>query len=438
MATTNIQTPLTLPCGAVLKNRLAKAAMTEGLADSRGVPTIGLVRLYEGWAHGGCGLLITGNVVIDADHLERPGNVILSGKPTAEAEAALRAWTQAGTANGTHLWAQISHAGRQTQKLVNPTPKAPSAVKLGLPGGQFGEPQAMRADEVEAVIQAYVQAALTCQSVGFTGVQIHAAHGYLLSSFLNPLANQRGDLYGGPLENRARPLLEVVRQTRAAVGPSFAIGVKLNSSDFQKGGLTTEDSVQVAKWLQELGVDLLEVSGGNYEAPEMMGMEGLDPSAPRPTKSASTLAREAYFIDFARTLRRVVTMPIMLTGGLRTLSGMQAALDEGVDVIGIARPLTIDLKAANALLDGTKDHLPAWEQQLQERPGFFGPKSHIKLIRTIQGFAGIYWYYSQFYRLGRGQSAEPNLSPLKAMGEVTGLSKRLIQARRGGPPVSPV
>ncbi|MFN8732202.1 MAG: NADH:flavin oxidoreductase, partial [Hyphomonadaceae bacterium] len=168
MTNTTIQTPLTLPCGAVLKNRLAKAAMTEGLADSRGVPTMGLVRLYNGWAQGGCGLLITGNVVIDADHLERPGNVVLSGTPSPEAEMALRAWAQAGTSHDTQIWAQISHAGRQTQKLVNPNPKAPSAVKLGLPGGQFGEPQAMTADEVAAVIQAYVQAALTCQVVGFT------------------------------------------------------------------------------------------------------------------------------------------------------------------------------------------------------------------------------------------------------------------------------
>lgn len=438
MAETTITTPRTLPCGVVLKNRLAKAAMTEGLADSMGVPTQGLVRLYQGWAEGGCGLLITGNVIVEPDHLERPGNVVLAGALSDAAKAAFKAWTQAGTADGTQVWAQISHAGRQTQKLVNPRPKAPSAVKLGLPGGQFGEPQAMTQAEIEATITAYVDAARTCQTVGFTGVQIHAAHGYLLSAFLNPLANQREDDFGGTLANRARPLLEIVRRTRQAVGPGFAIGVKLNSSDFQKGGLTTEDSVTVATWLQDLGVDLLEVSGGNYEAPEMMGMEGLDPDAPRPTKSASTLAREAYFFEFARGLRAKVKMPIMLTGGLRTRAGMQAALDEGIDVIGIARPLTVDLRAALPLLNGTSDHLPAWEAQLQERPGLFGPKSPFKLIRTIQGFAGIYWYYGQFYRLGRGQDAAPALAPLKAMGEVMGLSKRWLAARRSNTCFSPV
>lgn len=434
---TTIATPLTLPCGAILKNRLAKAAMTEGLADSDGVPTSGLARLYKGWAEGGCGLLITGNVLVDPDHLERPGNVILSGGLTPEAEARFRAWTAAGTAGGVQLWAQLSHAGRQTPKLVNPVPKAPSAVALGLPGGQFGKPQAMSETDVEAVVAALVAACVTCEALGFTGAQIHAAHGYLLSSFLNPLANQRTDRFGGSLQNRARPLLDAVRGARAAVRPGFAISVKLNSSDFQKGGLSTEDSIEVARWLQDAGVDLLEVSGGNYEAPEMMGMEGTDPTAPRPQKAASTLAREAYFMTFARELRAAVSMPVMLTGGLRTLGGMQAALDEGVDVIGLARPLVVDLDAARGLLEGTSAELPKLEEMLQQRKGLFGPQSPIKFIRMVNGFAGTYWYYAQFHRHARDGRADPNLKPMAAMGEINRASARLMKAR-GGPPVSAV
>jgi 2,4-dienoyl-CoA reductase-like NADH-dependent reductase (Old Yellow Enzyme family) len=426
-----IQSALTLPCGISFKNRLAKAAMTEGLADSDGVPTAGLARLYKGWAEGGCGLLITGNVIIEHNHLERPGNVILAGVLTPAATAAFKAWTAAGTANGTHLWAQLSHGGRQTQKLVNPTPKAPSAVKLGLPGGQFGEPQALTEAEIEAVITAFANAAKQCQDLGFTGVQVHAAHGYLLSSFLNPLANQRTDRFGGSLENRAWPLLEAVRRCRAATGPSFGIGVKLNSSDFQKGGLSTGDSVQVAGWLEALGLDLLEVSGGNYEAPEMMGMEGIDASAPRPEKAASTLAREAYFMSFARELRAKVKMPIMLTGGLRTNAGMQGALDEGVDVIGLARPLIIDLGAAQKLLDGKISELPKWEDELSGKPGFFGPKSPIKLIRMVMSFATTYWYYVQFWRHARDGKADPSIKPMAALNEVTKISKRLAAARGG-------
>jgi 2,4-dienoyl-CoA reductase-like NADH-dependent reductase (Old Yellow Enzyme family) len=430
-----LTTPLTLPCGAVLKNRLAKAAMTEGLADSDGVPTAGLARLYGLWAEGGCGLLITGNVLVDPDHLERPGNVILAGPLDAAAQARFRAWTKAGTANGAHLWAQISHAGRQTQKLVNPAPKAPSAVALGLPGGQFGAPQAMTGADVEAVIEAFVAAVVQCEALGFTGAQIHAAHGYLLSSFLNPLANRREDEFGGALENRARPLLTIVRKAKAAVKPGFAIAVKLNSSDFQKGGLTTADSIAVARRLEEAGVDCLEVSGGNYEAPEMMGMAGVDPNAPRPAKAASTLAREAYFMTFARELRAAVAMPIMLTGGLRTRAGMQAALDEGVDILGVGRPLTVDPAAAAALLEGRIEALPKWEETLQTRKGFFGPQSPIKFLRMLNGFAGLYWYYAQLVRLARDGRADPSIKPLAAMAEVDRASKRLAKAR-GGPPVS--
>jgi 2,4-dienoyl-CoA reductase-like NADH-dependent reductase (Old Yellow Enzyme family) len=428
---TTISTPMTLPCGITLKNRLAKAAMTEGLADSDGVPTDGLARLYQGWADGGCGLLITGNVIIEPNHLERPGNVILAGDLSPTAVAQFNAWTRAGTANGTQIWAQLSHGGRQTQKLVNPAPKAPSAVSLGLPGGQFGVPQAMTEAEVEATITAFANAAKQCQELGFTGVQVHAAHGYLLSSFLNPRANVRTDRFGGSLENRAWPLLETVRRCRAATGLSFAIGVKLNSSDFQKGGLSTDDSVQVAKWLEALGVDLLEISGGNYEAPEMMGMEGVDADAPRPEKAASTLAREAYFMTFARQLRAQIKMPIMLTGGLRTRAGLQGALDEGVDVIGIARPLIIDLGAANKLLDGTTDTLPKWEDDLGGKKGFFGPQSPIKFIRMVMSFATTYWYYVQFWRHARDGKADPDVKPLAALSEVTSVSKRLAGARGG-------
>lgn len=433
-----LATPRTLPCGAVLANRLAKAAMTEGLAGSAGMPGPGMARLYGLWASGGCGLLITGNVIVDPDHLERPGNVVLHRDPTPAEAAAVRAWTTAGTAGGTHLWAQISHAGRQTQKLVNPAPKAPSAVKLGLPGGQFGEPVAMSDADVEAVLDAFAATAARAKALGFTGVQVHGAHGYLLSSFLNPLANQRTDRWGGALENRARALLEAVRRTRAAVGPDFPVSVKLNSSDFQKGGLSVEDSRQVALWLEAEGVDLLEISGGNYEAPEMMGMKGLEDGAAAPAKAASTLAREAYFLEFARDLRRQVKMPVMLTGGLRTRAGMEAALAEGVDVIGVARPLVAVPSCVHDLLAGRIDALPSPETFLQQRPGLFGPQSPIPFMRMLQGFAGTYWYYAQFYRLARGQAVENPPRPLKALGEVMGLSNAIMKARGGGTAVPPL
>ena len=257
--------PLELPCGATLPNRIAKAAMTEGLATPDGVPTPQLCRLYGMWSDGGAGMLLSGNIQIDRDHLERPGNVILqNGKAENDAaRMALQEWATAATRNTNHFWAQLSHAGRQVQNDINPTPKAPSAVKLGIPGGKFGLPEPLTVMEIQDIVESFANAAKTCQDAGFTGIQIHAAHGYLLSSFLNPRANQREDEYGGSLENRARTLLAIIKRTRQVVGPKFPISVKLNSADFQKGGFLFKDSLQVVQWLEKASVDLIEISGGN-------------------------------------------------------------------------------------------------------------------------------------------------------------------------------
>ena len=343
---------LTLPCGAVLPNRLSKAAMTEGLADPQGLPTPELTRLYKIWAEGGSGMLLSGNIQVDADHLERPGNVIIDRELTEDESEAFRAWTKAGTSKGNHFWAQISHAGRQCFKIVNPNPKAPSAIKLGIPGGQFGEPVALEGDEILAIIERFVRAVRTCKEVGFTGVQIHGAHGYLISQFLSPRTNQRTDQWGGSLENRARLLTEVIRGSREAVGPDFPISVKLNSADFQKGGFAFEDSVTVVGWLEELGVDLIEVSGGTYEQPKLIGAEGMEP-AEMPNVKPSTVAREAYFVDFAHAMKEACKVPLMVTGGFRSSSAMEQALESGAaDLIGIGRPLCADPDGVKQLLDG--------------------------------------------------------------------------------------
>ncbi|MDB2353110.1 NADH:flavin oxidoreductase/NADH oxidase family protein, partial [Luminiphilus sp.] len=298
-----IDQPLTLPCGAILSNRLCKAAMTEGLAGATGVPGDALNRLYGIWSDGGAGLLLSGNVQIDRDHLERPGNVVVDEEPDDATKKALEAWAAAGTRSGNHFWAQISHAGRQCQKIINATPKAPSAIKLGLPGGQFGEPIAMTDTDIEAVIAGFARCARVLKEAGFTGVQLHSAHGYLLSQFLSPRSNQRSDRWGGSLENRARILLESVNAVRAAVGPEFPVGVKLNSADFQRGGFDFTESLQVAKWLEAAGVDLLEISGGTYEQPRLLNVEGIEPIENQAV-AQSTRAREAYFVDFAQAMRK--------------------------------------------------------------------------------------------------------------------------------------
>ncbi|MDX2233457.1 MAG: NADH:flavin oxidoreductase/NADH oxidase family protein [Hyphomonadaceae bacterium] len=397
-----------------LPNRLAKGAMTEGLADSRGRPTARHARLYGAWAQGGAGLLISGNVIIDRDHLERPGNVILDRAPDAEAKAAFAAWAQAARAHGAGFWMQISHAGRQTMATVNPAPKSASDVALAMPGKQFAKPSPLSEAEILDLVRRFAQAAVHAREAGFTGVQIHAAHGYLLSQFLSPLANRRTDAWGGPLENRARFLLEAVRAVRAAVGGDFTLSVKLNSADFQRGGFDGGESLTVAQWLGEAGVDVLEISGGSYEQPRMMGMDGLQKPDLKGLP-ASTAAREAYFLDFASEMRRRVAMPLMVTGGFRTAAAMARAItDDGVALIGLGRPLCVDTAGPAALLAGAAA-LDRSEDRLRIGPGLLGPKSPIGLIKALNGFGATYWYYQQLRRIADGQGPDRALGVFKAL-----------------------
>ncbi|MEO1367152.1 MAG: NADH:flavin oxidoreductase, partial [Acidobacteriota bacterium] len=241
-STSPLAAPLELPCGVVLPNRLSKSAMTEGLADVSGAPNERHGVLYRRWSEGGAGLLITGNIMVDWRYLERPGNVVVEDGAHAEA---LSRWARQGTVGGNHLWVQINHPGRQCTRLSNGRPVAPSAVQLKL-GGFFARPRPLDDAEIVSIIDRYARTAAEVQATGFTGVQVHAAHGYLASQFLSPRTNRRTDRWGGSLENRARFLLEAVRAVRAAVGEDYPVGVKLNSADVQRGGFDLEDAAAVA------------------------------------------------------------------------------------------------------------------------------------------------------------------------------------------------
>lgn len=418
--------PLTLPCGATVANRLSKAAMTEGLATADGVPTAELNRLYGIWSDGGAGILLSGNIQVDRDHLERPGNVVIDREPDAAMRAALASWAQAATRNGNHFWAQISHAGRQTQKIVNKAPKAPSAVKLGLPGGQFGQPVAMTEQDIVEVIRRFGLCAAAVKEAGFTGVQVHAAHGYLLSQFLSPRSNQRTDQYGGTLANRARALLEAVAAVRKAVGPKFPVSVKLNSADFQKGGFAFEDSLQVVQWLEQAGVDLIEISGGTYEQPKLLGLQGMEEEEQQQV-AASTQLREAYFVDFAKAMQEKVNVPLMVTGGFRQRLVMEQALQTGsADIIGLGRPLCVMTDAPKQLFEGL-DELPRYEESLSLLPNWLAFLTNIKLVRAMAGFAVQYWYYGQIDAIGRTGKANTELTVLKATQETMALQKQLTR-----------
>ncbi len=427
--TNSINTPLTLPSGVELPNRLVKAAMTERLASPGNEVTDRHLQLYRAWGQGGIGLQITGNVLVDRRNLEAPGNVAIDGPPSNEHAVMLAKWAEASKAGGGKVVMQLSHAGRQTQKMVNPQPDAPSAIAVDLPGGQFGTPRALTGDDIKRLIGKYATATKAARAAGFDGVQIHAAHGYLISQFLSPVTNRRTDQWGGSLENRARLLLGAIKTTREAVGSDFAVSIKLNSADFQKGGFTLDECVQVVSWLNDTGLDLLEISGGSYEAPQLMGFEGDAAKTELPPRQ-STLDREAYFLDYTQAIRKVATMPVAVTGGFRSLKVMQQALaDDELDMIGMSRPFAADPDLARGLLDGSLTQVPSIELTKRLGPGPLDLNSNIGMVKmiTMQGQVG--WFAEQMNCVADNRPPNPGIGVLGAMIKMVRTEMKTAKAR---------
>jgi 2,4-dienoyl-CoA reductase-like NADH-dependent reductase (Old Yellow Enzyme family) len=344
-----IGTPLTLPNGRVLKNRIVKSAMSEALGDADNNPTQGQFDLFRRWSAGGAAVLITGNTPVDRWHLEHAGNFVLD---EATDMTRVRQLTEAAKSGGAVVLAQLAHAGRQTPEAVNPTPTSISTEAMDLPG--YGLPRQATDAELQAVIAQFARSARLAQEGGFDGVQIHGAHGYLLSSALSPRINTRDDDWGGALENRTRLLLSVVREVRANVAADFILAVKLNSSDFQKGGFSHEESVLVAQMLEAEGVDFIEISGGTFETPT---------AYQHVSQKESTKAREGYFLEYAKAIKAAINVPLMVTGGFRSGEVMSLALERGeTDLIGMGRPFIVDPEFPGKLLSGTIEAAPAMER----------------------------------------------------------------------------
>ena len=428
VSATTLATPVPLACGTVLPNRLVKAAMTELLADNRNRATASHVALYQAWAKGGPGMMLTGNVQVDYRHLEHPGNVVIQGRQSAEKLAALRDWSAAAKEHGNHIWMQLSHAGRQTHRFVNQTPNAPSAIPLSIPGIRFGTPVSLTHGEIVDLIARFADAAAVARETGFDGVQLHGAHGYLFSQFLSPLSNRRDDDWGGDLARRARFVLDTVRAVRSRVGPDFPIGIKLNSADFQRGGFSFEDSQVVAGWLDEASIDLIEISGGTYEQPKMANVEGAGEAAHDPYASKASRARESYFARFGPEMRKhVKRAKLMVTGGFCTAEGMaNAIIHDGFDLVGLARPLCLAPEASAALLRGEAVDLRLPE--LRFGPGPLGPKSPIKLIRTLTSAGSATWYNEQIMRLVAGKRPDPKLGFTRAFISTQRRDSRMARA----------
>ncbi|MBH2001971.1 MAG: NADH:flavin oxidoreductase/NADH oxidase family protein [Moraxellaceae bacterium] len=376
-ANSPLHQPLRLACGISIPNRIAKSAMSEQLADRHGSPTTDLQQLYAAWARGGTGLLITGNVMIDHRAFVEPRNVVLEDERFLQAN---KLWAQAAQANGSKIIMQINHPGRVAVLPLLKKPIAPSSVGLDLPAMNIIRvPRAMSEAEIYEQIQRFATTAALAIQAGFDGVQVHAAHGYLLSQFLSPLANIRTDQWGGTPENRRRILIETVRAVRQAIGQDKILSVKLNAADFQKGGLSQEESLQVALVLEAEGIDLLEVSGGNYESPAQLGYA--------PDRSAQ---RDAYFIHYATALRQHSKLPLMLTGGLRHVDFMNQIVANGtVDLVGLARPFAIQPDLAKQLLAGQSVVEPAKIPAIGYKP--------------VDAYLQLAWHAAQFHRISSGQ-----------------------------------
>jgi 2,4-dienoyl-CoA reductase-like NADH-dependent reductase (Old Yellow Enzyme family) len=381
---------LVLRSGGTLRNRVAKAAMEEGMAGDAQLPDERLISLYRRWGAGGAGLLITGNVMVHAEALTGPGGIVLDDRAPLEPFAR---WAQAGKADGAAMWMQVSHPGRQVQAKMPGVVWAPSpvAIELGKHSKRFGQPVAMTKEQIAATVERFASTASLAERAGFDGVEIHAAHGYLISQFLSPLVNQRSDEWGGGLENRARLLLDVVRAIREVVSCTFAVAVKLNSADFQRGGFDAQDAARVIAMLEPHGVDLVELSGGSYESPAMSG---------RPA-DGRTAAREAYFLELAAQLAETSPLPLMLTGGITRRETAEQVLASGVALVGMASAMAI----TPDLCSRWRDELEATERQRQVTWS----------DKTLASAAGMALARHQMRRITRGQDPTGRTHPVYAL-----------------------
>lgn len=386
-AVTTLREPLRLPNGTLLPNRLAKAALSECLAGEDFSPGKRIKQLYRRWSASGAGLTITGNVMIDRLAIGEPGNVVIEDERHVDDIAE---WAQIVKSSGSVALVQVNHPGRQVMRSLSAHPVAPSPIPVPGMAGLFAEPRELTHDEILDIIARWARTAGIVTRAGFDGVQIHGAHGYLVSQFLSPLANVRTDQWGGSPQNRRRFLLELVSAVRAEIGDAV-LAVKLNSADFQRGGFDQDESLAVVRELAAAGIDLLEVSGGTYSSAAMIGVA-------KEVKE-STRQREAYFLDYAVRVRaEFPQLPLMLTGGFRSVGAMAEAIDSGaVDVVGLGRPLAAYPDLPAGLLDGG---VLAAEVQV--------PRTGLKLIDSLSGLAH---YTVQMWRMGDGREPAPGRHP---------------------------
>lgn len=335
--------------GKVAKSRFLKAAMTERLSSwdqhdptKRGTPSKELIQVYKTWGEDAFGIILSGNLLVNTMDLEAPGNPILSRDSMSEGKReAFSAMAKAAKANGSLFIAQLSHAGRQVAEFIQPHPVSASDVKLDdRMGMSFAKPEPMTEERIKKTVDEFAFAAEECHKAGFDGVQLHGAHGYLLAQFLAKSTNKRTDKYGGSLENRSRIIFEIIDEIKKRVNdPSFSLGIKINSVEFQSGGFDTKECAELCRKLEAAGLDFVELSGGTYEELAF-------------AKRDSTQKREAFFLEFADVIRPALSKTkIYVTGGFRTGKAMVDAVNGGsTDGIGLARPVCAETTICKDLI----------------------------------------------------------------------------------------
>jgi 2,4-dienoyl-CoA reductase-like NADH-dependent reductase (Old Yellow Enzyme family) len=309
--------------GMPLSNRFVRAATWEGMADDAGAPTPKLIKAMTALAEGGVGLIITSHCYVSPDGQASMAQLGMHKDEMIESQ---RKMTASVHKAGGKIVAQLSHAGNfAAENLIG----RPPLVASNFDGLAPTPRREMTEQDIRETVAAFAQAALRAKAAGFDGVQIHGAHGFLLSEFLSPAYNRRHDAYGGPIENRARFILEVYKAIRDAAGKDYPVLVKINCQDFIENGLTLADSIKTTSLLAQAGLDAVEVSGG------MLTERKLSPVRAR----IDCIEKEAYFQEEARAFRKQISIPLILLGGIRSWELAERLVEEKTaDYISMARP----------------------------------------------------------------------------------------------------
>lgn len=344
--------PLDFPfSGVSAPNRFLKAAMTERMSswdpknvEARGIPTENLINVYKRWGEGQLGTILTGNIMMEFDQLEAAGNPIIprTAPFSGERFEAFKELARESKAHGSLIVGQVSHPGRQCEQRIQPDPVSASDVQLEgqVMGMSFNKPHPASLQEIERITEGFIHAAEYLHKAGYDGIELHGAHGYLLSQFLSPTTNKRTDKYGGSLENRSRLIMEIAQGIRSRLPSSFVLGIKINSVEFQNEGFDSEECKQLCASLEANKFDFVELSGGTYESLAFVH------------KRESTKKREAFFLDFAETIVPALSKTkTYITGGFKTVGAMVNAL-KTVDGVGLARPVCQEPRLCADILSG--------------------------------------------------------------------------------------